>query len=168
MYNLPLFGLSQRAKASQDYYTQEPSEGPNIGNIMANNTTTNETTNATLDNGTGLLDDVTGMFDDPAMLLLGIAFAALAAYAAYTVPAVRVLVLTYLQKHDDKVMELLNKGLTAAQLKAFDKLDDAAKKYVKDEMVRNVILSTWDEQDDRLASSVKDEARKALDNAKNL
>ena len=84
---------------------------------MANNTTTtNETTNATLDNGTGLLDDVTGMFDAPAMLLLGIAFAALAAYAAYTIPAVRVLVLTYLQKHEDKVMELLNKGLTAAQL----------------------------------------------------
>ena len=136
---------------------------------MANNTTTtNETTNVTLDNGTGLLDDVSGMFDDPAMLLLGLAFVALAAYAAYTVPAVRVLVSTYLKKHDDKVMELLNKGLTAAQLKAFDKLDDAAKKYVKDEMVRNVILSTWDEQDDRLASSVKDEARKALDNAKNL
>jgi len=135
---------------------------------MTNNTTTNETTNATLDNGTGLLDDATGMFDDPAMILLGIAFAALAAYAAYTVPAARVLILTYLKNHEDKVMDLLNKGLTATQLKAFDKLDDAAKKYVKDEMVRNVILSTWDEQDDRLVSSVKDEARKALDDAKNL
>ena len=136
---------------------------------MANNTTTtNETTNVTLDNGTGLLDDVSGMFDDPAMLLLGLAFVALAAYAAYTVPAVRVLVLTYLKKHDDKVMELLDKGLTAAQLKACDKLDDAAKKYVKDEMVRNVILSAWDEQDDRLANSVKEEARKALDDAKKL
>ena len=136
---------------------------------MANNTTTtNETTNVTLDNDTGLLDDVSGMLDDPAMLLLGLAFVALAAYAAYTVPAVRVLVLTYLKKHDDKVMELLDKGLTAAQLKAFDKLDDAAKKYVKDEMVRNVILSAWDEQDDRLANSVKEEARKALDDAKKL
>ena len=92
----------------------------------------------------------------------------MAAYAAYTVPAARVLILTYLKNHEDKVMDLLNKGLTATQLKAFDKLDDAAKKYVKDEMVRNVILSTWDEQDDRLVSSVKDEARKALDDAKNL
>jgi len=135
---------------------------------MTNNTTTNETTNVTLDNGTGLLDDASGMLDDPVMVLLALVCAALAAYAVYTVPAVRVLILTYLKKHDDKVMELLNKGLTAVQLKAFDKLDDAAKKYVKDEMVRNVILSTWDEQDDRLVSSVKDEARKALDNAKNL
>ena len=135
---------------------------------MTNNTTTNETTNVTLDNGTGLLDDTSGMLDDPVMVLLALVCAALAAYAVYTVPAVRVLVLTYLKKHDDKVMELLNKGLTAAQLKAFDKLDDAAKKYVKDEMVRNVILSTWDEQDDRLSSSVKEEARKALNNAKNL
>ena len=135
---------------------------------MTNNTTTNETTNATLDNGTGLLDDATGMFDDPAMLLLAIACAALAAYAAYTVPAARVLILTYLKNHEDKVMDLLNKGLTATQLKAFDKLDDAAKKYVKDEMVRNVILSAWDEQDDRLANSVREEARKALDDAKKL
>ena len=135
---------------------------------MTNNTTTNETTNATLDNGTGLLDDASGMFDDPAMVLLAIVCAALAAYAAYTVPAVRVLALTYLKNHEDKVMDLLNKGLNRSQLKAFEKLDDAAKKYVKDEMVRNVILSTWDEQDDRLVNSVKEVARKALDNAKNL
>ena len=37
-------------------------------------------------------------------------------------------------------MDLLDKNLSKAQMKAFEKLDETAQKHVKDSLVRNVQL----------------------------
>ena len=63
-------------------------------------------------------------------------------------------------------MELLDKNLTKAQMKAFEKLDEQAKVHVKDNLVRNVLVTAWDEKDDELASLVKSKVKAALDEQK--
>jgi Ni,Fe-hydrogenase III component G len=90
----------------------------------------------------------------------------MAAYIAYTQPAVKALVMPYIKKYDDEIFAALEKGLTKAQMKAYEKLDDAAQKHVKDAMLRNVVLSAWDENDDALVALVKSEAKKALNEAR--
>jgi len=131
---------------------------------MANNTT-NETLEVISESG--ILDN---LFSDPEIPFLISLVAALGAYAAYTVPVVRVMLLVYLnrflKRYDDEIMELLGKHLTKTQKKAFDKLEEVAQKHVKDEVLRNVILTFWDEHDDYLVKKVKSEVRAALDSVK--
>ena len=139
---------------------------------MTNNTTnenTNMTTNVTGDkvSESGMLDGlVDALSDSPELILMGIVMAAMAAYIAYTQPAVKALVMPYIKKYDDEILAALEKGLTKAQMKAYEKLDDAAQKHVKDAMLRNVVLSAWDENDDALVALVKSEAKKALNEAR--
>ena len=38
---------------------------------------------------------------------------------------------------------MLDKNLTKAQKKAFEKLDETAQKHVKDSLVRNVLITAW-------------------------
>ena len=132
---------------------------------MTNNTTTNGTLETVSESG--ILDSLA---DNPELALLGVLVAALGAYAAYTIPAVRIFALVYLNKfmnkYDTQIMELLDKNLTKAQNKAFGKLDEAAQKHVKDKVLRNIILTFWDEHDDDLAKKVKSEVRCALDSVK--
>ena len=148
---------------------------------MANNTTnetaTNETaTNETASNVTadevsesGMLDGLMDALQDSPELMLAVAvIGALVAYIAYTVPAVRMMVMPYLKKYDEEILELLDKNLTAAQVKAYEKLDEAAQKHVKDAMLRNVIMSAYDQHDDKFIAVVKTEAKEALANAKKL
>ena len=111
----------------------------------------------------------------PLYLIEAFALAALAAlvlglgaYIAYTVPAVNELVFKYLKNNEAELMELLDKNLTKAQMKAFDKLDEQAQKHVKDSLVRNVLITAWDEKDDELASLVKSKVKSALDEGKGL
>lgn len=135
------------------------------------NETNNETANETATNNTvldaveesGILDT---LMDSPELMLCMAAIAALAAYIGYTQPAVRALVMPYIKKYDDEILAALEKGLTKAQMKAYEKLDDAAQKHVKDAMLRNVVLSAWDENDDALVALVKSEAKKALNEAR--
>ena len=49
---------------------------------------------------------------------------------------------------------------------AFEKLDEVAQKHVKDAMLRNVILSAWDEKDDMMVDAVKLKVRAALNESK--
>ena len=138
---------------------------------MTNNTTTNETTNNTaLDTATdGLLDKVVDILTaTPELLFLGAVIAALAAYIAYTQPAVRALIMPYIKNYDDEILSILDKGLTKAQLAAYVKLDEVAQKHVKDAVLRNVVLSTWDQNDDKFVAIVKTEAKVALAEAKKL
>jgi hypothetical protein len=132
---------------------------------MTNNTTTNETLETVSESG--ILDSLA---DNPELALLGVLVAALGAYAAYTIPAVRTVALVYLNKfmnkYDTQIMELLDKNLTKAQNKAFGKLDEATQKHVKDKVLRNIILTFWDEHDDDLAKKVKSEVRSALNSVK--
>jgi len=138
---------------------------------MTNNTTTeigtgdNLTTVLESVEESGLLDS---LMDDPVLLALAALVLGLAAYIAYTVPAVKALVFKYLKNNEAEVMALLDKNLTIAQMKAYEKLDEAAQKHVKDSLVRNVLLTAWDEKDDELATLVKSKVRASLVEGKAL
>ena len=135
---------------------------------MANNTTTNETSNlTTLEPESGMLGSMLdALTASPEVMLMAAVMLAMGAYIMYTQPAVKALVMPYIKKYDDEILAALEKGLTKAQMKAYEKLDDAAQKHVKDAMLRNVVLSAWDENDDGLVALVKLEAKKALNDAR--
>ena len=148
-------------------------------NETNNNTADNSTaleSNNTSDDGniTALLETVeeSGMLDalmdDPLLMALAAMVLALGAYVAYTVPAVKELVFKYIKNNEAELMEMLDKNLTKAQMKAFEKLDETAQKQVKDSLVRNVLVTAWDEKDDELAALVKSKVKSALDEGKTL
>jgi len=156
---------------------------PNMEKTMSNNTT-NETNdnstalevNETADDGniTAIIESVeesgmlNALMDDPVLMLLAALVIGLGAYAAYTIPAVKTLVFKYLKNNEAEVMSLLDKNLTKVQMKAFEKLDEAAQKHVKNSLVRNVLVTAWDEKDDELAALVKSKVKSSLDEAKSL
>ena len=138
----------------------------------------NETSNQTAENNTaegnltaiidtveesGLLDTI---MDEPILMALVALVLGLGAYVAYTVPAVKELVFKYLKNNEAELMELLDKNLTKAQMKAYEKLDEQAQKHVKDSLVKNVLMTAWDEKDDELAGLVKSKVKAALDEQK--
>ena len=144
-------------------------------NETSNNTAGNETaTNETTDDGnlTAILDTVEEsglldtLMDSPELMACLAVISALAAYVAYTVPAVRALVMPLFKKYDDEIMAHLDKALTKAQLKAYEKLDDEVKKQVNNKVLQDVIMSAWDEKDDMMADAVKQKVKAALNEAK--
>ena len=146
----------------------------------------NETNNNTVDNSTALESNNTSedgnitalletveesgmldaLMDEPLLMALAAMVLGMAAYIAYTVPAVKELVFKYLKNNEAELMDLLDKNLTKAQMKAFDKLDATAQKHVKDSLVRNVLITAWDEKDDELKGLVKSKVKAALDETK--
>ena len=46
-------------------------------------------------------------------------------------------------------------------MKAYEKLDEAAQKHVKDAMLRNVIMSAWDENDDKFVACGKKQKQRS-------
>jgi hypothetical protein len=142
-----------------------------MANETSNNTAANETAEpegnltAIIDTveESGLLD---AMMDEPLLMALAALVLGMAGYIAYTVPAVKAMVFKYLKNNEAELMELLDKNLTKAQMKAFDKLDEQAKIHVKDSLVRNVLVTAWDEKDDELAGLVKSKVKAALDEQK--
>ena len=141
------------------------------------NETTNSTTNETNGDGnvtqeivevveeSGLLDD---LLAQPELLVALGVIGILAAYVLYTQPTLRALVLPflnkYLKRYDAQIDALLEENLTKAQQTVFNKLDATLQAQVKDEVLRNIILSTWDEKDDELKSLVKGKVKTALNN----
>jgi len=113
----------------------------------------------------GMLDTI---MDEPLLMALVAIVLGLGAYVAYTVPAVKELVFKYIKNNEAELMEMLDKNLTKAQMKAFDKLDETAQKHIKDSLVRNVLITAWDEKDDELADLVKTKVKAALDEGKAL
>ena len=144
-------------------------------NNTADNSTALESNNTSEDgNITALLETVeeSGMLDalmdEPLLMALAALVLGMASYIAYTVPAVKELVFKYLKNNETELMDLLDKNLTKVQLKAFEKLDETAQKHVKDSLVRNVLVTAWDEKDDELAALVKSKVKSALDEGKAL
>ena len=138
----------------------------------------NETSNQTAENNTaegnltaiidtveesGLLDTI---MDEPLLMALVALVLGLGAYVAYTVPAVKALVFKYLKNNEAELMELLDKNLSKAQMKAYEKLDEQAQMHVKDSLVKNVLMTAWDEKDGELAGLVKSKVKAALDEQK--
>ena len=140
-----------------------------MANETNNNTAANETNEGNLTaiidtvEESGLLDT---LMDEPLLMVLAALVIGMAGYIAYTVPAVKALVFKYLKNNEAELMDLLDKNLTKAQMKAFDKLDEQAKVHVKDSLVRNVLITAWDEKDDELKGLVKSKVKAALDEAK--
>ena len=138
-------------------------------NTADNETATNETTEGNL---TAIIDTVEEsgildtLMDEPLLMALAAMVLGMGAYIAYTVPAVKELVFKYLKNNEAELMDLLDKNLTKAQMKAFDKLDATAQKHVKDSLVRNVLITAWDEKDDELKGLVKSKVKAALDETK--
>ena len=141
----------------------------NDGNMTAGDNNTAEEGNLTSIIETveesGMLD---ALMDDPLLMALAAMVLALGAYVAYTVPAVKELVFKYIKNNEAELMEMLDKNLTKAQMAAFEKLDETAQKHVKDSLVRNVLVTAWDEKDDELATLVKSKVKSALDEGKAL
>ena len=140
-----------------------------MANETNNHTATNETNEGNL---TAILDTVEEsglldtLMDEPLLMALAALVLGMGGYIAYTVPAVKMLVFKYLKNNEAELMDLLDKNLTKAQMKAFDKLDEQAKIHVKDSLVRNVLVTAWDEKDDELAGLVKSKVKAALDENK--
>ena len=140
---------------------------------MNNTTADNSTTNETVGNGTADILSIveeTGLLEEPMVLALLAVVAALVAFVCYTNPAIKAAVMPilnkYLKKYDTQIDALLEENLTKAQAAAFEKLDETLKTQVKDEVLRKVILTTWDEKDDELKTLVKGKVKTALNNTK--
>ena len=130
-----------------------------------NNETTEGNLTAIIDTveESGLLDTI---MDEPLLMALVALVLGLGAYVAYTVPAVKELVFKYLKNNEAELMEILDKNLSKAQMKAYEKLDEQAQKHVKDSLVKNVLMTAWDQKDDELAGLVKSKVKAALDEQK--
>jgi len=136
---------------------------------------TNETDNVTNGNNT-VLDTVTesGLLDDllasPELLAALALVGVLVAYILYTEPKVRNLVFPlvnkYLKRYDAQIEALLEDNLTKAQMSAYAKLDEILKTQVKNDVLRNVVLTAWDEKDDELKALVKGKIKTALNDAR--
>ena len=140
----------------------------NTNNETAGNETANDgNISAILDTveESGMLDT---LMDEPLLMALAALVLGLGGYIAYTVPAVKELVFKYIKNNEAELMDMLDKNLTKAQMKAFEKLDETAQKHVKDSLVRNVLITAWDEKDDELAGLVKSKVKAALDEGKEL
>ena len=141
---------------------------------MANETNNETAANETVDDGniTALMDTVeeSGMLDtlmdEPLLMALAAIVLCMGAYIAYTVPAVKLLVFKYIKNNEAELMGMLDKNLTKVQMKAFEKLDATAQKHIKDSLVKNVLITAWDEKDDELAALVKSKIKAALDETK--
>ena len=141
---------------------------------MANETNNETATNETVEEGnlTAIIDTVEEsgildtLMDEPLLMALAAVVLGMGAYIAYTVPAVKMLVFKYIKNNEAELMGMLDKNLSKVQMKAFEKLDETAQKHVKDSLVRNVLVTAWDEKDDELAALVKSKVKAALDEAK--
>jgi len=51
-------------------------------------------------------------------------------------------------------------------MSAYFKLDEILKTQVKNDVLRNVVLTAWDEKDDELKALVKGKIKTALNNAR--
>ena len=141
---------------------------------MANETNNETATNETAEEGnlTAIIDTVEEsgildtLMDEPLLMALAAVVLGMGAYIAYTVPAVKMLVFKYLKNNEAELMGLLDKNLTKVQMKAFEKMDETAQKHVKDSLIKNVLITAWDEKDDELAALVKSKVKAAIDESK--
>ena len=120
---------------------------------MTNNTTTNDTSS----NMTAILDDSEGLIDLAIenmiiFAVLGILLLAVGVYGWFYVPMVRVFIMKMTKKYDDEILELYEKHLTGNMRK---KLDAAAEKHVKDEILKQVILTAFDHTESKAQGTVK-------------
>ena len=120
-----------------------------------NNTTANETTNQTADDS-GLLDGLTGLTDGIGIEFLAVGALALGlgAYVYWKVPSVRepiqLMFAKFTNKHSEEIEALLKKHLGAT----FDKMEEETKKRVKNDVLKKVILASFDHTEKKANGTV--------------
>ena len=117
-------------------------------NNTTSNTTSNATSNLTSD-ADSLIDTIIGSQE---LILLAIVALAMGAVAWLYVPQVRFFAMKLIVKYDDEILELYEKNLTPLMR---EKLDEVAEKHVKDEILKQVILTTFDHTEDKAQGTVK-------------
>ena len=113
-----------------------------------NNTTSNATSNLTSD-ADSLIDTIMGSQE---LILLAIVALAMGAVAWLYVPQFRFFAMKLIGKYDDEILELYEKNLTPLMR---EKLTKTAEKHVKDEILKQVILTTFDHTEDKAQGTVK-------------
>ena len=113
---------------------------------MTNNTTTNSTADSIMDflSNNSDLALVVGVLS----LFVG----GVLAYGWFQVPQVRFMITKLIKKHDTEIMELYEKHLTP---KMRQKLNAVAEKHVKDEILKQIIMTTFDHTEVKAQGTVK-------------
>ena len=127
---------------------------------MTNNTTINETSN-----DSGMVEALSSMLTDniEGFLVLGILCSAISLYGWCYVPQFRFLVTKLIGRYDSEIMALYDEHLTP---KMRDALDDASSKYVKNEILKQVILESFDHTEKKAKGTVRKIIRDAAKDAK--
>ena len=127
---------------------------------MTNNTTMNETSN-----DSGMVEALSSMLTDniEVFLVLGILCSAISLYGWCYVPQFRFLVTKLIGRYDSEIMALYDEHLTP---KMRDALDDASSKYVKNEILKQVILESFDHTEKKAKGTVRKIIRDAAKDAK--
>ena len=130
---------------------------------MTNNTTSNKTGS----NMTTILEDSEGLMDlamenMAVFAILGFILLAVGTYGWFYVPSFKLMVMKLIKKHDAEILELYEKHLTPKMKEA---LDDAASKHVKDAILKNVIMETFDHTEKKAQGTVKKIIRDAAKEA---
>jgi|TARA_Y100000310_G_scaffold148893_1_gene148179 hypothetical protein len=105
------------------------------------NNTTSDTDN--------LIDTLIGSQE---LMLLAVLALGLGAMTWLYVPQFRFFAMKLIGKYDDEILELYEKNLTPLMR---EKLTKVAEKHVKDEILKQVILSTFDHTEDKAQGTVK-------------
>ena len=139
---------------------------------MTNNTTANATANATTTSNEtnlleGLLDQLTAA---PELLAVVAVVAGAGAYAYFRVPRFSFLVNKYvpflLKRYESEIDGLIENNLTKLQKIAYDRLDSTLQQQMRDSVLKDVIMSNYDQYDDEFAKTVKTDIRDALESAR--
>ena len=127
---------------------------------MTNNTTINETSN-----DSGMVEALSSMLTDniEVFLVLGILCSAISLYGWCYVPQFRFLVTKLIGRYDSEIMALYDEHLTPKMRNA---LDDASSKYVKNEILKQVILESFDHTEKKAKGTVRKIIRDAAKDAK--
>ena len=105
--------------------------------------------NNTTSDADSLIDTLMGSQE---LMLLAVLALGLGTVAWLYVPQVRFFVSRLIGKYDDEIMEIYEKNLTPLMR---EKLDNLAEKPVKVEILKQVILTTFDHTEDKAQGTVK-------------
>jgi len=127
---------------------------------MTNNTTINNTSG-----DSDIIDTLLSVLMDnvEVFMVLGALCLGISVYGWYYVPQFRFLVTKLIGRYDSEIMALYDEHLTPKMKEA---LDDASTKYVKNAILKQVILESFDHTEKKAKGTVRKIIRDAAKEAK--
>tara|TARA_Y100000310_G_scaffold339823_1_gene433718 strand:- start:1635 stop:1967 length:333 start_codon:yes stop_codon:yes gene_type:complete len=95
--------------------------------------------------------------------LIGLLLVAVAAVLYINSPMVRLMVAKMISNHQKEIDSIIDSNLTKLQKRMYLKLDETAQEHIKDAVLKDVILSAWDHNDEKAADYVKKIVKGKLD-----